>query len=88
MIYYGDEAYSEGNYDEAMEFYSTMNKHDMVTICKIMLDQKVENREDIESLIENGMLDLHKEVLKHLPYQPIVSEMILSIYKRLFGGEE
>ena len=88
LIHYGDEAYSEGNYDEAMEFYSTMNKHDMVTICKIMLDQKVENREDIESLIENGMLDLHKEVLKHLPYQPIVSEMILSIYKRLFGGEE
>ena len=88
LIHYGDEAYSEGNYDEAMEFYSTMDKHDMVTICKIMLDEQVENREDIEAVLENGMIDSHPEVLKHLPYQNVVYDMISSIYKRLFGGEE
>ena len=88
LVNYGDEAYLEGNYAEAMEFYLTMHKQDMVTICRIMLDKKVEKKEYIESLIDNGMLDEHTEILKHLKNQPIVEEMILSTYMRLFGGDE
>ena len=88
LVNYGDEAYLEGNYAEAMEFYLTMHKQDMVTICRIMLDKKVEKKEYIESLIDNGMLDEHPEILVHLKNQPIVEEMILSAFMRLFGGDE
>ena len=42
----------------------------------------------IESLIDNGMLDEHPEILMHLKNQPIVEEMILSAFMRLFGGDE
>ena len=88
LVNYGDEAYLEGNYTEAMEFYLTMHKQDMVTICRIMLDKKIEKKEYIESLIDNGMLDEHPEILKHLANQPLVAEMILNAYSRLFGGNK
>ncbi len=88
LVNYGDDAYLDGNYEEAMEFYLAVHNDDMVTICKIMLDRRVEKKEYIESLINNGMIDLHPEILKHLKNQPIVADMIFNAYSRLFGGNK
>ena len=88
LISYGDEAYDEGNYQEAMEFYLTTNQKDMVTICRIMQDKKVEKREYIYSLLESGILEAHPEALKHLNNQPIIKELLANTYNRLFGGKK
>lgn len=87
LVNYGDEAYYEGNYQEALEFYLTMQKYEMVTICRIMLDQKIEKAEYIDSLIDSGILDKYPEALKHIINQPIVMDMISKAHNRLFGGE-
>ena len=88
LISYGDEAYDEGNYQEAMEFYLATNQKDMVTICRIMQDKKVEKREYIDSLLESGILEAHPEALKHLNNQPILKELLANTYNRLFGGKK
>jgi hypothetical protein len=88
LISYGDEAYDEGNYQEAMEFYLATNQKDMVTICRIMQDKKVEKREYIDSLLESGILEAHPEALKHLNNQPIIKELLANTYNRLFGGKK